>query len=172
MNTLYLRTSRDDSSRFARADRRGPLGRGRCYGYDVVLERDPAGERVRGQRQINRHQAANRVPRFRCLRRQKPEAHCFRSQCEGVPGPDGVAWCPTTINGTARAAPASSTTSSISVGWFGLRGRCLRAASFLRRPRRRRSQLVKPPPRMLKFVVVVVIAFTHGCCPLDRKSVV
>ena len=83
MNTLYLRTSRDDSSRFARADRRGPLGRGRCYGYDVVLERDPAGERVRGQRQINRHQAANRVPHFRCLRRQKPE------ECEGVPGTDG-----------------------------------------------------------------------------------
>jgi site-specific DNA recombinase len=101
MNALYLKD-------LAAKTRRGLRGRieagrsagGRCYGYDVVLERDAAGERVRGKRQINRQEAAIVHRIFDAYAAGKsPRRIAFDLNREGVPGPDGGAWGPTTING-------------------------------------------------------------------------
>ena len=59
MNALYLQDLAAKTHRGLRG--RVEAGRsagGRCYGYDVVQERDDAGELVRGKRRINPEEAA------------------------------------------------------------------------------------------------------------------
>ena len=101
MNALYLKDLAEKTRRGLRG--RVEAGRsagGRCYGYDVVLERDAAGERVRGKRQINPHEAAIVRRIFEAYAAGKsPRRIAFDLNREGVPGPDGGAWGPTTING-------------------------------------------------------------------------
>jgi site-specific DNA recombinase len=93
MNALYLKD-------LAAKTHRGLRGRveasrsagGRCYGYDVVQERDGAGEPVRGKRPINSAEAATLRRIFQAYAAGKsPKRIAWELNREGVPGPDGGA---------------------------------------------------------------------------------
>jgi site-specific DNA recombinase len=101
MNALYLKdlalkTHRGLEGRV----RKGLSGGGLCYGYDVVRKHDAAGEPVRGERSINENEA-------RIVRRifkefadgKSPRAIARALNADGIPGPSGATWGPSTING-------------------------------------------------------------------------
>jgi site-specific DNA recombinase len=101
MNALYLKDLAAKTHRGLRG--RVEAGRsagGRCYGYDVVQERDGAGEPVRGKRRINPGEAAIVRRIFQAYAAGKsPKKIALELNREGVSGPDGGAWGPSTING-------------------------------------------------------------------------
>ena len=82
--------------------RLGRSGGGICYGYDIALEHDARGERIRGGRRINEPEAA-------IVRRIFDESASGKSPRRiardlnrgGVRGPAGAQWGPSTINGNA-----------------------------------------------------------------------
>ncbi|MDF2765611.1 MAG: Resolvase domain protein [Rhodospirillales bacterium] len=121
MNALYFKDLAAKTHRGLRG--RVEAGRsagGRCYGYDVVQERDGAGDPVRGKRRINPDEAAIVRRIFAAYAAGKsPKKIALELNRAGVPGPDGGAWGPPPSTATARAAPASSTTSSLSAAWSG-----------------------------------------------------
>lgn len=83
----------------AAALRRGFSGGGNSYGYDVVHGAD--GER--GERRINTQEAEviNRI--FKDYASGlSPRRIAFALNDEGIPGPSGKAWGPSTINGNAK----------------------------------------------------------------------
>ena len=101
MNALYLKDLAQKTHRGLEGRvRAGRSGGGLCYGYTVVDERDPSGERVRGGRVIDEHEAAivRRICRdFRDGKSPRAIAHALNA--EGIPGPAGNAWGPSTIYG-------------------------------------------------------------------------
>ncbi len=103
-NAMYLK-------RLAHQVRRGQKGKvnagkipgGKCYGYDVVREFGEDGQPVRGLRVINEEQAAiiNRI--FKEYNSgQSPRAIVYQLNKEGVPGPRGGQWRPSTLNGNTK----------------------------------------------------------------------
>lgn len=101
MNALYLNDLRDKTRRGLRG--RVEAGRsagGLCYGYRVVraLEGEP-----RGDREIDAAEAAIVQRIFRAfVAHISPETIAKTLNAEGIPGPMGVAWSPSTIHGHAR----------------------------------------------------------------------
>ena len=104
MNALFLKDLADKTRRGLRGRvEDGKSGGGLTYGYDVVKKFDSNGEAIRGDRTINEQQAA-------IVRRifteyaagQSPKRIAFALNREGVPGPSGKAWGPTTIYGHRR----------------------------------------------------------------------
>ncbi len=115
MNALFLKD-------LAAKTRRGLRGRveagrsagGNAYGYDVVVEHDARGERVRGGRTINESEAM-------VVRRilaafaagHSPRAIARVLNTEGMPGPGGRPWSDTTIRGHATRRTGSCATTSM-----------------------------------------------------------
>ena len=94
---------RQDATRLARPGRGGPLRRRRGYGYDVVRSCAATGEPHRGERRINRAEAADRAPHLPSLRRRRIAAGDCRSlNREGIPRPAGGAWGASTIHGNPK----------------------------------------------------------------------
>jgi site-specific DNA recombinase len=133
MNALFLKDLAAKTHRGSRGRvEKGRSGGGLCYGYDVVKHTDAEGEPIRGERTINEAEA-NIIRRvfLDFAAGISPRAIARRLNDEGVPGPDGALWTDSTLRGhTARAAPASSTTNSISASWSGIAS----AISKIRRP--------------------------------------
>jgi site-specific DNA recombinase len=120
MNALFLKDLADKTRRGLRGRiEAGKAGGGLCYGYDVVRRSDAAGEPVRGERRINEAEAkvVRRIFREFAAGRS-PRAIALDLNREVVPGPFGHAWGATPPSVvTPAAATASSTMSSMSVGW-------------------------------------------------------
>ena len=104
MNALFLKDLADKTRRGLEGRvRSGRSGGGLCYGYDVVKERNAAGEPVRGNRSINAEEASivRRIfEDFAAGYSPKRIAHALNS--EQIPGPSGKAWGPSTIYGNWR----------------------------------------------------------------------
>ena len=104
MGALFLNDLADKTRRGQRG--RVEVGKsagGNSYGYDVVKTIGENGEPVRGERRINPQQAAI-VRRIFLEYAQglSPRAIAKQLNQEGVPGPRGKGWAPSTINGNRQ----------------------------------------------------------------------
>jgi site-specific DNA recombinase len=101
MNALYLKDLADKTRRGLRGRvEAGKSGGGNSYGYDVVRKIGENGEPLRGDRRINPQQAAIVRRIFQeYARGLSPRAIAKQLNKEGVPGPSGKAWGPSTIHG-------------------------------------------------------------------------
>ena len=104
MNALFLKDLADKTRRGLRGRvEAGKSGGGNSYGYDVVRKIDSNGEPVRGERKINMRDA-------KIVRRifedyaagTSPRAIVKQLNKNGVPGPSGKAWGPSTIHGNRQ----------------------------------------------------------------------
>ncbi len=104
MGALYLKDLADKTRRGLRGRvENGKSGGGLCYGYDVVQRLSESGEPVRGDRTINESEAAI----VRRIFRDYVAGSSSRTIAqvlnrEGVPGPFGKAWGPSTIHGNPK----------------------------------------------------------------------
>ena len=99
LKDLALKTRRGLEGRV----RAGFSGGGLCYGYDVVRETDPAGNPVRGKRTINEGEAEIVRSIFReFVGGISPTAIAKSLNAQGIPGPRGKDWGPSTIYGNWR----------------------------------------------------------------------
>ena len=101
MNALFLKDLAQKTRRGLEGRiRQGRSGGGLCFGYDVVRKVDTYGEAVRGERRINEAEAAivRRIfEEFASGRSPRAIAHSLNK--EGIPGPAGGNWGPSTIYG-------------------------------------------------------------------------
>ena len=101
MNALYLKDLAEKTRRGMRGRvEAGRAGGGNCFGYDVIRQPDANGESERGLRRINETEAAvvRRIfTEFAAGR--SPRGIAMGLNSDGVAGPSGVAWGPSTING-------------------------------------------------------------------------
>ncbi|MNE14448.1 Recombinase [compost metagenome] len=104
MGALYLKDLADKTRRGLRGRiEDGKSGGGLCYGYDVVRQFDQAGEASRGERTKNEVEA-NIVRRIFMdyLEGKSSRAIAMALNSEGVPGPQGSEWGPSTIHGNPK----------------------------------------------------------------------
>ena len=104
MNALFLKDMADKVRRGQRGRvEQGKAGGGLGYGYDVVKKYDERGEPVRGERQINEAQAKIVLRIFEEYADGKsPKAIARDLNADGIPGPVGKGWGPSTLNGNWR----------------------------------------------------------------------
>ncbi|MBX4952693.1 recombinase family protein [Rhizobium binae] len=105
MGALYLKDLADKTRRGLRGRvEDGKSGGGLCYGYDVVRQIDASsGEASRGERTINEAEA-NIVRRIFVdyLAGKSSRTIAMMLNSEGVPGPQGSEWGPSTIHGNPK----------------------------------------------------------------------
>ena len=104
MNALFLKDLADKTRRGLRGRvEEGKSGGGLCFGYDVVKRLAADGEPIRGDRTINEAEAAV-VRRIFAdyLAGKSSRAIAFELNNDGVPGPQGAEWGPSTIHGNPR----------------------------------------------------------------------
>ena len=104
MNALFLKDLADMTRRGLRGRvEHGKSGGGLCFGYDVVKQLAANGEPIRGDRTINEVEA-NIVRRIFAdyLDGKSSRAMAFELNREGVPGPQGSEWGPSTIHGNPK----------------------------------------------------------------------
>jgi len=104
MNALFLKDLAQKTRRGLEGRvRQGKSGGGNAYGYDVVKKMDAAGEPIRGERRINEAEAAIIVRIFdEFIQGRSPKKIAHALNHEGVPGPTGNTWGPSTIHGNWR----------------------------------------------------------------------
>jgi DNA invertase Pin-like site-specific DNA recombinase len=104
MGALYLKDLADKTRRGLRGRvEAGKSGGGNSYGYDVVRGLGPDGQPLTGERRINAQEAA-------IVRRifeeyasgVSPRAIAKQLNAEGIPGPLGGTWGPSTIHGNRQ----------------------------------------------------------------------
>ena len=103
MNALFLKDLGQKVRRGLEGRvRQGRSGGGICYGYEVVRKHDAHGELVRGGRCINEAEATTVRRIFSEFAAGKsPRRIAMSLNREGVRGPTGASWGPSTINGNA-----------------------------------------------------------------------
>lgn len=104
MGALYLKDLADKTRRGLRGRvEEGKSGGGLCFGYDVVKQFDASGEAIRGDRTINETEAAV-VRRIFAdyLAGKSSRTIAMALNREGVAGPQGKEWGPTTIHGNPK----------------------------------------------------------------------
>ena len=104
MGALYLKDLADKTRRGLRGRvEDGKSGGGLCYGYDVVRQIDSSGAASRGERIINEAEA-DIVRRIfaEYLSGKSSRMIAMRLNSEGVPGPQGSEWGPSTIHGNPK----------------------------------------------------------------------
>ena len=104
MNALFLKDLADKTRRGLRGRvEHGKSGGGLCFGYDVVKQLASNGEPIRGDRTINEAEATI-VRRIFAdyLDGKSSRAIAFELNREGVPGPQGSEWGPSTIHGNPK----------------------------------------------------------------------
>ncbi len=101
MNALFLKDLADKTRRGLRGRvQAGKSGGGLCFGYDVVRHADAAGEPLRGDRQINPAQAGIVRRVFEDYANGlSPRMIAKALNAEGIAGPSGKTWGPSTIHG-------------------------------------------------------------------------
>ena len=101
MNALYIKDLAEKTRRGLEGRvRQGRSGGGNAYGYDVVRKVDTNGEPIRGEREINKSEAAivNRI--FEAFAAgSSPREIARKLNEEGIAGPRGHPWRDTTIRG-------------------------------------------------------------------------
>ncbi len=104
MNALFLKDLADKTRRGLRGRvEEGKSGGGLCFGYDVVKQFAASGEPIRGDRTINETEAAVVRRIFTdYLAGKSSRTIAFQLNSEGVPGPQGADWGPTTIHGNPK----------------------------------------------------------------------
>ena len=104
MNALFLKDLANKTRRGLRGRvEKGKSGGGKSYGYDVVRDFDVNGEAIRGDRTINKEESAIIRRIFMEYANGKaPRTIAIQLNKEGIPGPTGKAWGPSTINGNRR----------------------------------------------------------------------
>jgi site-specific DNA recombinase len=104
MNALYLKDLAQKTRRGLEGRvRAGRSGGGLCYGYAVIEERDVRGEPIRGGRRIIPGEAALVQRIFtEFAEGVSPTTIAHRLNREGVPGPAGSTWGPSTLYGNWR----------------------------------------------------------------------
>ncbi len=104
MNALYLKDLADKTRRGLRGRvEAGKSGGGNSYGYDVVRKIAADGKLIRGERKINVHQAGVVTRIFNAYAQGKsPRAIAIALNREGIRGPSGKAWGPSTIHGNRQ----------------------------------------------------------------------
>ena len=104
MNALFLKDLADKTRRGLRGRvEAGKSGGGLTYGYDVVSKLDDSGEPIRGERTINPDHARIVERIFReYVAGKSPKKIALDLNTEGVPGPTGNGWGPSTIHGNRR----------------------------------------------------------------------
>jgi site-specific DNA recombinase len=103
MNALFLKDLAAKTHRGLRGRvEEGRSGGGLCFGYDVVTEVDAKGEPSRGGRKINEEEAAIVRRIFSAFAGGRSPRHiAIALNAEGIPGPAGGEWGPSTINGNS-----------------------------------------------------------------------
>jgi site-specific DNA recombinase len=101
MNALFLKDLAQKTRRGLEGRiRQGKSGGGLCFGYDVVRKVDAAGNAKRGERRINKAEAAIVHRIFQEFAQgHSPRAIALSLNKEGIPGPTGGTWGPSTIYG-------------------------------------------------------------------------
>ena len=104
MGALYLKDLADKTRRGLRGRvEAGKSGGGNSYGYDVVRGIGPDGQKLTGERRINGQQAAVVRRIFEDYAAGvSPRAIAKSLNAEGVPGPSGRTWGPSTIHGNRQ----------------------------------------------------------------------
>ncbi|BCH29317.1 resolvase [Mesorhizobium sp. L-8-10] len=104
MGALYLKDLADKTRRGLRGRvEEGKSGGGLCFGYDVVKQFDASGKAIRGERKINEAEAAVARRIFAdYLAGQSSRTIAMALNREGIPGPQGKEWGPTTIHGNPK----------------------------------------------------------------------
>jgi site-specific DNA recombinase len=104
LSALYLKDLADKTRRGQRGRiEAGKSGGGNCYGYDVVVKFNEAGEPLRGDRRINETEAATVRQIFNeYAAGTSPKAIAHMLNKRGISGPSGKGWGPSTINGNWR----------------------------------------------------------------------
>jgi site-specific DNA recombinase len=101
MNALFLKDLADKTRRGLRGRvEKGKSGGGNCFGYDVVKKFTSDGSPIKGDRKIN-NKEADIVQRIftEYANGKSPKAIALQLNKEGIPGPSGKGWGPSTING-------------------------------------------------------------------------
>jgi site-specific DNA recombinase len=101
MNALFLKDLADKTRRgLVGRVKDGKSGGGLCFGYDVVRQIDAEGDPKRGERTINEFEASIVRRIFRSYNEGKSSRTiALELNREGVPGPQGGTWGPSTIHG-------------------------------------------------------------------------
>ncbi|WP_407114737.1 recombinase family protein [Bradyrhizobium sp. LMG 9283] len=104
MDALFLKDLADKTRRGLRGRVEcGKSGGGLCFGYDVVKQFAANGEPIRGDRTINDAEAAVVGRIFaNYLAGKSSRTIAFDLNREGVPGPQGAEWGPSTIHGNPK----------------------------------------------------------------------
>ena len=104
MNALFLKDLADKTRRGQRGRvEKGKAGGGLCFGYDVVRGLAADGQPVTGERRINPAEAevGQRIFRdYAASRSSRTIAQALNK--EGIPGPQGREWGPSTIHGNVE----------------------------------------------------------------------
>jgi site-specific DNA recombinase len=104
MNALFLKDLADKTRRGPRGRvEKGKAGGGLCYGYRPVKHMDSKGQAIRGDREIVEHEAevVRRIfNEFAAGASPKTIVHKFNR--EGIAGPSGKGWTPSTIHGNPK----------------------------------------------------------------------
>ncbi len=105
MNAMFLKDLADKTRRGLRGRvEKGKSGGGIAYGYKVVKKFTPAGELIRGDREIDENQAdiIRRIFKEYALENKSPKSIASDLNKEGIPCPSGKAWGQSTINGNRK----------------------------------------------------------------------
>ena len=104
MSALYLKDLADKTRRGLEGRvRKGKSGGGLCYGYRVDHKRYEDGSIARGDRRIDKTEAQTIRRIFEEYSAgQSPKSIAYRLNREGIPGPNGGKWGPSTIYGNWR----------------------------------------------------------------------
>jgi site-specific DNA recombinase len=104
MNALFLKDLADKIRRGQRGViENGKSGGGLCFGYDIVKKLDGNGELIRGDRSINSKEAEIITYIFKEFSIGKsPKAIAKQLNKDGIAGPNGGTWGPSTIHGNRQ----------------------------------------------------------------------
>jgi site-specific DNA recombinase len=104
MNALFLKDLAQKVRRGLEGRvREGRSGGGLCFGYDVIREHDARGELIHGGRRINEAEATTVRRIFaEFAAGRSPRAIAHRLNTNGIAGPHGRNWGPSTIYGNWR----------------------------------------------------------------------
>jgi DNA invertase Pin-like site-specific DNA recombinase len=104
MNALFLKDLADKTRRGLRGRvEKGKAGGGLCYGYRPVKRVDSNGEAIRGDREIVEHEAEIVRRIFSVFAAGvSPKAIVHKLNREGIAGPSGKGWTPSTNHGNPK----------------------------------------------------------------------
>ena len=104
MGALYIKELADKTRRGLRGRvEDGKSGGGNSYGYRVVRKTGDDGELIRGNRTIDAEQAAVVLRIFtEYAAGRSPREIAHRLNAEGIAGPRGTGWGPSTIHGSVK----------------------------------------------------------------------